>query len=154
MLMKRALALTGNRDDAEDLVQETFVRALCAMDTLDPAANHRAWLLRVLTNQFIDQCRRKKSRPTTHSIAPDIDICAPQPDAPPAWAHVTPEQLDAAIDTLEEEFRTVYVLRVRQGLSSEEVAARLGIPRSTVGTRMYRARSKLKALLLARKEDA
>lgn len=70
----------------------------------------------------------------------------------PAWRSVTAEQLDAAIASLEEEFRSVYVLRARRRLSYDDIAALLGIPRSTVGSRLHRARTRLRAILVPKEE--
>jgi RNA polymerase sigma-70 factor, ECF subfamily len=152
-LLKRALGLTGGcRSDAEDLVQETLMRAWKQFCASPQEAPCRAWLIKTLTNLFIDECRRRKRRPGVTPITPEFEVAAPATEPLPAWREVTAEQLEAAIASLEEEFRSVYVLRARRKLSYDEIAALLDIPRSTVGTRLHRARSKLRDVLGAKEE--
>ena len=70
-----------------------------------------------------------------------------EPGEPPRWTSITREQVHAALGRLDGEFRTVCQLRLIEGLSYDEIAARLGVPRSTVGTRLLRARDKLRVIL-------
>jgi RNA polymerase sigma-70 factor, ECF subfamily len=147
VLMRTALHLAGSRHEAEDLVQDTFERGLRKFSALRQDANHRAWLVRILHNRFIDQYRRRSRLPAEQPLSPVVDVPEVEPDAPPPWAGVTPEQLDTAVARLDEQFRAVYLLRVMHGLSYEEIAARLEIRKATVGTRMVRARRRLRALL-------
>jgi len=142
-----ALRLCKTPVDADDLAQDCMERALRRFDTLTPGTNARAWLLTILHNAFIDRCRRR----TIDKLAHDIDgvpLPAPEPSEPPAWASVTAEQLAAAVARLDDEFRAGYRLH-GDGRSYQEMAATLGIPVNTVGTRLSRARSKLRALLEA-----
>ena len=131
---------------ADDLVQDTYVRALRARDRYENRGITRTWLVVILHNLFIDRCRRTKRARLTELV--DIHVlAAPDPIAPPAWADVTPSQVGAAVARLSKELRGVFELHIA-GASYDEIAAQLRIPKNTVGTRLLRARRKLKAALL------
>jgi RNA polymerase sigma-70 factor (ECF subfamily) len=139
--------LSRDAADAADLVQDTFERALRAWDRLPEDANVRAWLVTILNRLFIDRCRRAR-----HAPAVDVDQLDPpciEPAAPPVWANVTSEQLGHALDRLDHEFRRPYVLHAIEGRSYRDIADQLGIPANTVGTRLLRARRKLREILVA-----
>jgi RNA polymerase sigma-70 factor, ECF subfamily len=144
LLAKR---LTSSIADARDLVQDTFERALRAWDRLPADSNVRGWLVTILHNLFIDRCRRAHRAPTSPI---DDQLEAPQPEELPAppWADVTPEQLRAALRELDEEFRRAYELHALAGRTYRQIADELGIPVNTVGTRLMRARRKLRVILV------
>jgi RNA polymerase sigma-70 factor (ECF subfamily) len=147
----RALSLTRNPADARDLTQRTLERGLRSLHRFEAGTNIRQWLLRILLNLFLDDCRRSARAPrleplddhpaSTPSIEETIE------DEPP-WARVTPEQFQAALLALGPLFRQVYELRIVQKLKYQEIADRLQIPVATVGTRLQRARTHLHALLV------
>lgn len=141
-----ARRLCGNDADAADLVHDTYERALRAWDRYSDRGNLRSWMIAILNNLFIDRCRKYRRTPRTEAID-DIELAAPEPAAAPVWARVTAEQVDAALATLGPEFRKVYDLHIR-GRSYDEIAAELNIAKPTVGTRLIRARKKLKEALL------
>lgn len=141
----------GNATAADDLVHDTYVRALRARDRYDDRGITRTWLIVILHNLFIDRCRKtKRSRETEYSDA--LQLPAPEPIALPTWARVTSAQVSAAIAVLSNELRSVFALHAA-GHSYDEIAAKLRIPKNTVGTRLLRARKKLKAVLLAELDD-
>jgi RNA polymerase sigma-70 factor (ECF subfamily) len=153
----RAIAMNLCRDPhvANDIVQDTFERAFKGRAGKPPGAPPRSWLVTILRNRFIDFWRRSwRARDAEGQIQHED-----QPrdaDPTPGWASITPEQLEAAVDSLDEEFRSVYRLHA-EGRSYQEIANLLSIPRPTVGTRLLRARRKLRELLLphvAQPEDA
>lgn len=146
-LLLLAERLCQNRPDAHDLVQDTFERALRAWRRLPPGANIRAWLAAILNNLFIDRRRRALRAPRVHTIG-NIEVPAPEARATPVWKEVTAEQVRAAIVELEDPFRCAYELHAFGGRSYREIADVLGIPTSTVGTRLLRARRMLRLLLL------
>lgn len=147
-LLAVALRLTGgNRPDAQDLVQDTFERALTHWHRLAPGSNERGWLVTVLHNRFIDQCRRRSRAPTPQPIDAEANLPAPPTPVPCRWDTITSEDLQSAIARLEDEFRAPYELKELHGKSYDEIARALGIPKATVGTRLLRARRKLRALL-------
>ena len=142
-----ALKLCGEANDARDLVQDVFEKVLRA-DASQPRENERAWMFTVLHHLFIDRYR-KKARGPRHSSLDDVDVAAVEPPPPPAWVDLSVDQVRVAMRSLEPEFAEVYELHALQGLGYSAIAARLGVPSSTVGTRIMRARKKLRALLSA-----
>ncbi len=143
-----ALKLCGQQHDAHDLVQDTFERALRSEAAGLERVNERAWLFTVLHHLFIDRHRRRARAPQLANID-DVDVPAREPEPPPAWTAVGVDEVRAALDQLEPDFRDAYRLHALEGLGYAEIAARMGVPVSTVGTRIMRARRKLKALLQA-----
>ena len=140
-----ATRLCRDPADARDLVQDTFERAVRAWNRLPADANVRAWLITILHRLFIDRCRRARRGPVgTIPLEP-----APVDEAPaePVWTRITPAQLGRAIDALDDEFRRAYQLHAIERRSYKEIATTLGIPINTVGTRLLRARRKLRELL-------
>ena len=143
-----ALRLCRAQGDAHDLVQDTLERGLRA-GLLATEANVRAWLLSILRNRFVDDCRRH-SRERAEAAAEGAGSlpgpAAPEPE--PGWAKITASQLRAAVLQLPETFRLVYQLHALEGRSYAEISERLRVPKATVGTRLIRARRRLRDLLL------
>ena len=146
VLQRVALRLCGNRADTHDLVQDTFERALRAANAQVPE-NPRAWLLTILYNLFIHQRRRQSRQPQVPLTAEHLAVAELHAEVEPEWAAISRDQLDQALSRLEEPFRRVYELHCLSELSYDQIAALLGIPRNTVGTRLMRARRKVRALL-------
>jgi RNA polymerase sigma-70 factor, ECF subfamily len=146
LLTAIARRLCGNEADAADLVHDTYERALRAWDRYAEHGNLRSWMVAILNNLFIDRCRKNRRTPKTCAID-DLDVAAPEPAAPAAWTNVSDHQVGAALATLGAEFRRVYELHAL-GRSYDEIAAELNIAKATVGTRLLRARKKLKDALL------
>ena len=147
VLYARALRLVRSPQDAWDLVQDTFEHALRGYARFQPGTNLRVWLMTIMHHLFIDRCRRKAREPNAASIE-DHEIPSPEPTPPSPWEAITDEQIAAALEGLESPFREVYQLRLIDRCSYDEIAERLTIPRSTVGTRLLRARQKLQKTLL------
>ena len=145
MLLGIARRLCGNDADARDLVHDAYERALRSWHTYDDRGNLRSWLATILNNLFIDRCRRASRAPRTEGLD-TVDVAAPEPSATPRWAQVSVDQVRAALMGIGDEFRRVYEMHA-SGRSYEEIATELRIPKATVGTRLIRARKKLKALL-------
>lgn len=146
-LTRTARTLCGNLADADDLLHDVYERALRAPRRDDDHTNLRAWLHSILRNLFIDRCRHARRHPSPMSLD-DIDVAEAQPEHAEAWESVTSAQLRAALAQLSSDFRRVFELHTFDGLRYEEIAARLDIASSTVGTRLTRARAKLRVLLL------
>ena len=145
-LQALAMQVCGRPDEAADLVQEAVERGLRSARA-QPPANLRAWLGRILWNLFIDRWRRQQ-REGAEPLH-DVDrIPANDDHDEPAqrWTTVGDEELRAAVDSLESPFRVVYQLHA-QGHDYQTISRRLGVPPRTVGTRLYRARKKLRAAL-------
>ena len=148
LLLATARRLTGSDHDAHDLVQDALERALRRFSQLPPGGNPRGWLFTILHNAFIDRCRSDRGDRATPVEQIAERLAAPADDAPAPWERVTPEQVQAAVAQLPEEFRSVYGLHAEQRKSYEEISRALGIPKATVGTRLMRARRRLKEILL------
>jgi RNA polymerase sigma-70 factor (ECF subfamily) len=146
LLFRLAMRLCGNAADARDLVQDVLESALRSGERLASVENLRAWLVTILHRRSIDLFRRQN-----HEFLTDhVDEAAwvqPQPSDVPEWSKVTHEQLRAAVEQLEEEYRTVFRMHAFEGRSYKEIVEAMNIPMNTVGTRLYRARAKLKEIL-------
>ncbi len=143
-----AMRLSGDSSEARDLVQDTFERALRRFDQLAPGSNVRAWLFTILHNGFIDRCRSRKAAPRTESVDV-VDPPASEKIGPSLSMTITSTQLRVAIDRLEADFRIVYVKHAIEGRSYADISAELGVPVNTIGTRLARARRKLRTTLIA-----
>jgi RNA polymerase sigma-70 factor (ECF subfamily) len=148
-LYRTALRLTGRPQDAEDLVQETYLRAWRSLHTYRPGTNPKAWLFRILHNAHIDRFR------ASSRTVPTVDELEGQD--PAFVVHETPETLvmsglmDAevrqALAEIPEVFRACLVLADLEGFSYQEIADILGIPRGTVMSRLFRGRRAMRRLL-------
>ena len=153
-LYRAALRLTRNPADAEDLVQETYLKAFRASDRFEPGTNLRAWLFTILHNTARNRVRDR----ARDAVAIDSEVVDKAADAPPpggasAGAAETPEsllmretlapELQAAIDALPEAFRQAVWLRDVEEFSYAEIAAMLSIPIGTVMSRISRGRQML-----------
>jgi RNA polymerase sigma-70 factor (ECF subfamily) len=147
-----AVRLSRDEHEASDLVQDTLERALRRIETYSPETNARAWLFSILHNAFIDRCRRRSSEPKGPR-AEEIDLAAEEPSEPPRWTALGADDVAAAVARLAPDFREVYELHAIEGLAYQEIARRLGLPMNTVGTRLARARKKLRALLESQDEE-
>ena len=151
-LYNYALALSRNRVDAEDLVQETYVRAIPAVRRLRKESNIKRWLFTILRNIWLNQIRQP--RIAIQMSGMDIDQLLPQFRAPavkdPYSSLITSldqELVRQAISQLPLEFREIILLREFEDLSYREIASVLNCPIGTVMSRLGRARSKLRILL-------
>lgn len=146
-LCRTARQLCGNAADADDLVHDVYERALRWRSRTAKHSNPRAYLHSILRNLFIDRCRRARVRPRALPIeeAERVALCRPPSDeSDRAWYAVTTDQVAAALAELPAEFRLVFELYAFERLRYGEIAARLGISPATVGTRLLRARAKLR----------
>ena len=146
--------LTGNEADAEDLVQETYARALRAQHQFMPGSNLKAWLFRILRNTFLSRYRRQRHDPTVGGLD-TVEVETPDAGSE-AWLlgdvelerlrKVVAEEIEAALMTLTEDARTVILLDL-EGLSEVEVADVVGCAVGTVKSRLARARAALRLKL-------
>jgi|SRR5258708_5770474 RNA polymerase sigma-70 factor (ECF subfamily) len=151
-LFAYAMVLTRNAFEAEDLVQETYVRAIEAMGRLRKGSNVKAWLYTILRNIRLNQVRQRRNGPKLVEIDADenaADLVIDSTRDPHALYvnKVEREQVQEAIQQLSEEFREIIVLREFAELSYHEIATLLDCPLGTVMSRLARARSKLGTLL-------
>jgi len=147
LLVHRAIRMTGNRDEASDLVQATLERGYRAFAQFRDGTNPASWLSAIMTNYFIDEIRRR--RPTGYQVPIDqLEIPAPAPEKAPVWAALREEEVRAAAARLPEGCRRPFVLYSFEHVPYREIASRLGLPLNTVCSRIHRARRLLRRILL------
>jgi RNA polymerase sigma-70 factor (ECF subfamily) len=147
-----ALVLTRNHVEAEDLVQETYVRAMQAMERLRAGSNMKAWLFTILRNIWFNQLRKRRNGPQIVEIDVGGDaansIIEPSKDSYDLYvSKMETEQVRAAIQELSVELREIVLLREYAELSYLDIATVLDCPVGTVMSRLARARANLRALL-------
>lgn len=158
-LYRYALVLSRDRSMAEDLVQETYVRALEAQDRLYANSNVKGWLFTILRNLWFNELRRRRNQPQQVESEDGIQEVEMLPSASPT-AHALLEQQEstsrvrAAIAQLPQEFQEVLLLREYEDLSYRDMAAVLKCPTGTVMSRLSRARMNLRSLLVKAEEEA
>ena len=148
-LYRVAFSVLRNPSDAEDAVQEAFLRVLRHRDSLDEVRDHRVWLIRIVWNIVLDRKRRAKTRPETDDVEelarvlPANGLSAEQrASAAQHHAHVL-----ACVEQLPPKERQVLMLSAFEELSSVEIAGILGITESSVRSRLFRARNLMADLL-------
>ena len=148
-LYRVAFSVLRNQADAEDAVQEAFVRVLRHRDTLGEVRDHRVWLIRIVWNIVLDRKRRAKTRPETDDVA-DLARVLPMKGLS-AEEHAAAAQhhahVLACVDQLPAKERQVMMLSAFEELSSVEIAAVLEISESSVRSRLFRARNLMADLL-------
>jgi RNA polymerase sigma-70 factor (ECF subfamily) len=148
-LYRVAFSVLRNSSDAEDAVQEAFLRVLRHRDTLGEVRDHRVWLIRIVWNIVLDRKRRAKTRPETDDVAelarvlPADGLSAEQrATAAQHHAHVL-----ACVEQLPLKEREVLMLSAFEELTSVEIASVLGVTESSVRSRLFRARNLMADLL-------
>lgn len=147
-----ALRLTGNHTDAEDLLQETYLRAYRGFSGFEPGTNLTAWLYRILRNTFINTYRKRRKEPRTVSdsdratsgVERNVEASAETT----VIEAIADQRVQAALAALPEHYRRAVLLRDVEGFSYQEIAGIVGIPRGTVMSRIHRGRKALKVRLL------
>lgn len=152
-LYRFALHLGGERMRAEDLVQDTMLKAIRAWEQFEPGTNIRAWLMTILRNQFINECRKSRRTPPTVHLEDTNrrEIYQVVGEADPEgtfFSQIIDEQVMNAIDALPPEYRAALVLSDMERMSYAEIAEVLGIPLGTVKSRISRARRHVQAALV------
>ena len=165
-LYRTALRMTKNSDDAEDLVQETCLKAYRYYDRFEEGSNLRAWLFKILTNLFINRYRKESKVPSQveYDEAEEFQLYGRMIESGAVTMGQSPEKqlfdsmvgadIERAIDDLPEDFRIVVVMAFIEGLSYEEIAAALDVPMGTVKSRLFRGRKLLQKALLERARQA
>jgi RNA polymerase sigma-70 factor, ECF subfamily len=147
-----AMVLSRNSSEAEDLVQETCLRALRAIDGLRADGSVKSWLFTILRNIWLNQLRQRRTGPDLIELDADENGTYEPVDATqdPHTDYVSKterEQVRVAIQQLPVEFREIILLREYEDLSYQQIAGLLGCPIGTVMSRLARARSRLRDLL-------
>ncbi len=158
ILYNTALKMTKSPEDAEDLVQETFVRAYRFFDKFEKGTNCKAWLFKIMRNNFINRYRKKAREPArvdfdevenTYSTELKRDVLSDESelDADKIFETMVEDDVKNAMDFLPEEFRTAIILSDIEGLSYQEIAETLDWPIGTVRSRISRGRKVLQKKL-------
>ncbi|MGA1582087.1 MAG: sigma-70 family RNA polymerase sigma factor [Saprospiraceae bacterium] len=151
-----AYHLTYNEEDANDLVQETYLKAYRFIDKYDEGTNAKAWLFKIMKNAFINQYRKKSKRPTQvdyeevvgfHEEEEDTSFSSYLDLRQEIYQDMMGDEITTAINALPVDFRTVILLCDIEGFKYEEIAKIVDIPIGTVRSRLHRARQMLKEKL-------
>jgi len=143
--------LTGNSHAAEDLVQDTFVRAYQAITRLRPDTNLKAWLFRIAHNAYANWVRNRKGK---NSLLPNDVLDSQAGPEELAQENETSQKLQQAINKLPEEWKAALLLRTQEDMAFREMAIALGTTEETARWRVYKARQKLMETLEIKREDA
>lgn len=148
-----ALRFTGGEEAAaQDLVQDTMLKAYRAWDNYEPGTNCRAWLTTILRNTFINNLRRRQKRPTPveYEEVAERSVFMELQEANAAggfFDRIVDEEVVRAIEELPEDFRVPLVLADLEGIGYQEISELLEIPVGTVKSRLFRARRRLQQKL-------
>jgi RNA polymerase sigma-70 factor (ECF subfamily) len=158
-LYRTALRMTRNAADAEDLVQETYLRAFRSLHQFRVGTNLRAWIFRIMTNAYINEYRKRSRRPASASLDDLeefylydhlIDSGVQPGDQRPediVLDRLTADDVIEALNDLSDDFRQVVLLADIEGFSYREIAEIMDIPVGTVMSRLFRARRRLQRSL-------
>lgn len=152
-----ALRMTRNPADAEDLVQETYIKAYQAFKSFKPGTNLKAWLYRIMTNTYINSYRKKQRQPTQTS-AEDVtdrqiyttsshDSTGLQSAEVQALERMPNQKVANAMNELSEDYRMAVFYADVEGLAYKEIAEIMGTPLGTVMSRLHRGRKQLRSML-------
>lgn len=152
-----ALRMTRHPADAEDLVQETYMKAYQAFHSFKPGTNLKAWLYRIMTNTYINSYRKKQRQPTQTS-AEDVtdrqlyttsshDSTGLQSAEVQALERLPDQKIAEAMNELSEDYRMVVYYADVAGLAYKEIAEIMGTPLGTVMSRLHRGRKQLRSML-------
>jgi len=157
-LLGHAMGLTHQRADAEDLVQETMIKAYVSFDTFREGSNVKSWLYRIMANTWVDRHRSATRRPTEqlHGDLTDPQLASRArsggalPSAESEALKTLPGDAELALRELPSDLREIVYYADVQGYRNTEVAEMLRIPVGTVGSRLFRGRRELRARLSGR----
>ena len=154
-LYSHAMRMTRNSADAEDLVQETYLKGYRAFDSFKEGTNLRAWLFRILTNSYINNYRKKQRRPDESDLGDVEDLYLYRRLGGAETAalgrsaedvlldHITDSEVKDAIEAMPEQYRDTVLLADVEGFAYKEIAEILDVPIGTVMSRLHRGRKRL-----------
>jgi RNA polymerase sigma-70 factor (ECF subfamily) len=141
-LVNIAKRFTQNQMDAEDLVQDTYIRAFKFYDTFQQGSNCRAWLYTIMKNMFFNYYRKKKNITEIH-----VDEFPEKPEFSNAENVLAREELLKLMEKIREEFKRVIILFHLEGYTLKEISEQLSWPVGTVKSRLHRGRKEFRKLL-------
>ena len=157
-LYSSALRMTRNAADAEDLIQETYLRAYRGYNNFEEGTNLRAWLFRILTNTYINSYRARQRRPQESELGDVEDLylykrisgvdVASRSAEDTLFDLFTDDEVKKALEDLPESFRLPVLLADVQGFSYKEIAEMLDVPIGTVMSRLHRGRKAMQKALI------
>jgi len=155
VLYNFALRTTGNEDDAQDLLQETYLKAYRFWDKYEKGTNIRAWLFRIMKNSYINRYRKETKEPDKvdydeiENFYNTIRAESTDPNdlQQKLFGHLLGDEVTKALESLPDDFRTVVILCDIEGLTYEEIAEFVECPIGTVRSRLHRGRKLLQAEL-------
>ncbi len=147
-----AYHLAYDENDANDLVQETYLKAFRFIDKYDEGTNAKAWLFKILKNAYINEYRKKSKRPTKVDFEDIVSYHDSETKVLPGYLDLREEifknmmgdEVTIAINSLPIDFRTVLLLCDVEGFTYEEISKIIDVPIGTVRSRLFRARNMLK----------
>lgn len=150
-----ALKMTGNRDDADDLLQDTYLKAYRFFDKYEKGTNPKAWLFRIMKNSYINKYRKESKEPDKvdyDEIKDFYNVIRAESTDPndlgeKLFGNLLDDDVTEALESLPEDFRTVVILCDIEGLTYEEIADLVEVPIGTVRSRLHRGRKMLRARL-------
>jgi RNA polymerase sigma-70 factor (ECF subfamily) len=140
---RMALGMTRDVTEAEDLVQDTYLKAYKFFDTFESGTNFRAWLFRILRNTYINKYHRKSRTPQMIDIS-EVEMSSESTPENDIFSNLLDDDITDAMNSLPLDFHTAVVLSDLEGLAYKEIAEVLGIPIGTVMSRLYRGRKLLR----------
>jgi RNA polymerase sigma-70 factor (ECF subfamily) len=158
MVFRMAYRMTGNEQDAEDVVQETFLKAYRGMDRFDSRASFSTWVFRIASNCAIDLLRKRKRRPEAPAFAdgpdgPGASSADPSPQDAAQGSEIG-RRVNGALAALTPQERTAFVLRHFEGQPIEEIARLLGVRANAAKQTVFRAVRKLRLELAPLREES
>jgi RNA polymerase sigma-70 factor (ECF subfamily) len=156
LLYNYALRMTNNPQDADDLVQETYLKAYRFWDSYEKGTNIKAWLFRIMKNSYINRYRKETKEPDTVDYDEVKDFYSTVRDESSEandlqetlFGNLLDDDVTKAIASLPDDFRTVVILCDIEGLSYEEIAEFVDCPLGTVRSRLHRGRKLLREQLM------
>lgn len=155
-LYRSALYLVKNENNADDLVQETYLKAFKSLQNGEIINNERAWLFKILMNTFINQYRKSKTEPSLvdfdsiesfHESIKEEVLTSPIAENETEFDEWLDSDIKKALEELPDDFRLVILLSTVEGFSYKEISKMLNCPIGTVMSRIYRGRKMLKEKL-------
>jgi RNA polymerase sigma-70 factor (ECF subfamily) len=155
LLYNYAVRMTGNSEDANDLVQDTYMRAFRFFHKFERGTNCKAWLFRIMKNCYINKYRKTKKEPSkvdyedVQNFYDSIrdEVVDPNDLEHKVFSNLLDDDLSGALNSLQDDYKTVVILCDLEGLSYEEIAEFLDVPIGTIRSRLHRGRKILQKKL-------